>query len=1313
MGERGQSAVEMLATYGWAILIIVIAVSVMLNLGLFGSPRALGSSCLFSGGLECRVALLNTTGNVGIDVGQATGHAIRVTSVRCTQENEVNFTDADRVSPPIYIMSGEHAVITTVAQVCYSYSGGKLGPTSGSIGSVFTGHIFVQYEETDTNVRHVAAADVTIPYERIKLPTPAPPANGQLAQCLSCEYCEPGFGTCNACQPYHCKVAPCGAASTCGTSCTTCNGMGACCSGAMQYCSGNACVQCTSANQCDDANPCTSNICDAGSCAVGNVACGLQVPGCSGASACNGVSQCLPKYDLGAACGCGGMCKSGICSGNICASCSSDNQCEDANPCTSNACLFGTCMSSNYTCGWQCGSAQVCDGKGVCGAKAADGSPCACREMCQSGTCSALSVCVSPAAPACAPGWVVGSCGCILNVSHAYTLSGDLSLTSGTCILISSSAPGSSLDCGSRAITGPGGSGTVGIAVDAAGAAIRNCTVMRAGTGISVNASNVVLTLDSVTTNTVGISFSANAPNGTVSNSNACDSASSDISCAVAQNASASTGNMCTANQCGTVTCGALCGAVTPTPIPIISCRECQYCEAGHGTPSSCEQGHCQTSGCGTPCSGGLVCNSGGQCVSPQGNNTPCSCPEMCISGICLNGVCAPAPALPACAPAGVVSQCPCALTAPFAYTLGANLSAAGSCIAFAANASSLNCRGYTITGSGLAGSSGLALTGMGNVNITNCNIRGFETGVLLSGTANTRIEYTNSTTNSFAGFSLTNGSNSNSFFGVNAGANGRGISITGATSTGNSITGSASCANLQRDISCDASQSGSGIICTTLSCSGITCNPCLLFSGTLYGYVTNATGSPLPGAVVTASGGTTACAAPVDVTGAYTCPSMAFGTYTLTATRSDYLQNVSGPLTISTAAPNLQTNFSLGAYGYFYGKVRDTLDNLLAGASVNITAGSTRLSTVTNASGAYNTSATPSAAGTYTVTASKIGFGTASTSVYTGRPSGQGTGVSFILTTPCTVMISACGYHASSAGYYCLANDVSDAVGIGCIFLDAGSQNAVFDGRGYRVTGDGSHGYGVSVQSAGTRITNATISGFSSGVYIAASASGTIVANITSSTNRRDGLRALSTGNTVTASTFNGNGWQGIAMLGSGCTLSSNTANGNHNTPEFGRYGTGSGAYLYAASGSRLNSNTFSANDGPGILLNSSTGNNLTANTASGNAFGITLANNSNSNVVSANTFSTNTGDGISVERAASNNFTGNTVRSNGGRGVSIAGYPDEFNIVANNNVCLSGGGIDIYCAVQTSRTTGDGNTCDVLGSGCSASGVRCPSHC
>lgn len=161
---RGQAAIEYLSTYGWAILIMLVAIVLLLWLGIISPKTPLQSSCIFPSDFVCRGYILNTTGNYKLDIGQATGHPINVTKIKCTAATSPGTLDT---ITSVAISNGDHAIVTDGSQQCYDKDGTTVA--DGRAGDMYKGRIFVEYVEVDTTFTHQIVGDVTLKYEEVGL----------------------------------------------------------------------------------------------------------------------------------------------------------------------------------------------------------------------------------------------------------------------------------------------------------------------------------------------------------------------------------------------------------------------------------------------------------------------------------------------------------------------------------------------------------------------------------------------------------------------------------------------------------------------------------------------------------------------------------------------------------------------------------------------------------------------------------------------------------------------------------------------------------------------------------------------------------------------------------------------------------------------------------------------------------------------------------------------------------------------------------------------------------------------------------------
>jgi hypothetical protein len=204
------------------------------------------------------------------------------------------------------------------------------------------------------------------------------------AQCLNDSQCA-GGGACAACVLGACEPRPDGLACDDGNACT-----------ASDSCSGGTCVG-GSAVVCDDSNPCTDDLCNP---STGCMFVNDDANSCSDSNACTTSDHCVSgacegTYDF---CDDGNACTADSCnpaSGCVHAAIT----CDDGNRCTFDTC--STTMGCTYTPtpGVACGDGNACNGAELCDAAGSclAGTPLACDDAnpCTIDACDAATGCSS------------------------------------------------------------------------------------------------------------------------------------------------------------------------------------------------------------------------------------------------------------------------------------------------------------------------------------------------------------------------------------------------------------------------------------------------------------------------------------------------------------------------------------------------------------------------------------------------------------------------------------------------------------------------------------------------------------------------------------------------------------------------------------------------------------------------------------------------------------------------------------------------------------------------------------------------------
>jgi hypothetical protein len=188
--RKGQTAMEYLMTYGWAILIIMVVVAVLFYLGVFNLGSTI-SQCTFPPGFTCVANKLQAgTAKLYLKIGQGTGHNIMITGINCTQNTDTsamtkgayiyypNYAPVPAASNNINMSSGASGVIADSIGVNATTSGAPANstliicsltdgtkPGDVGIGSTYNGKIYINYTETDTGLPRIAVGTYTARYE--------------------------------------------------------------------------------------------------------------------------------------------------------------------------------------------------------------------------------------------------------------------------------------------------------------------------------------------------------------------------------------------------------------------------------------------------------------------------------------------------------------------------------------------------------------------------------------------------------------------------------------------------------------------------------------------------------------------------------------------------------------------------------------------------------------------------------------------------------------------------------------------------------------------------------------------------------------------------------------------------------------------------------------------------------------------------------------------------------------------------------------------------------------------------------------------
>ena len=140
--RKAQSAMEYLMTYGWAILIIGVALAAMFQLGLFNPSEYVTNICILPSGLTCSSFFLYPNGILSVSIGNGLQGPINITAMGCFQNKTVTNMQIP-YNPPsnqIYIpIGGSH-----------TFNINCMGASGLALGHLYTGYLVINYTDDVT-----------------------------------------------------------------------------------------------------------------------------------------------------------------------------------------------------------------------------------------------------------------------------------------------------------------------------------------------------------------------------------------------------------------------------------------------------------------------------------------------------------------------------------------------------------------------------------------------------------------------------------------------------------------------------------------------------------------------------------------------------------------------------------------------------------------------------------------------------------------------------------------------------------------------------------------------------------------------------------------------------------------------------------------------------------------------------------------------------------------------------------------------------------------------------------------------------------
>lgn len=117
-GKRAQAAMEFLMTYGWAILIILVAIAALAYFGVLNPTRYVADICTLPVPMACRDFSVSETNGLQIVFVNGDAEEIDITRIEATAEGYKCDSDVLTGDDIVSVASGESVILTVDAGDC-------------------------------------------------------------------------------------------------------------------------------------------------------------------------------------------------------------------------------------------------------------------------------------------------------------------------------------------------------------------------------------------------------------------------------------------------------------------------------------------------------------------------------------------------------------------------------------------------------------------------------------------------------------------------------------------------------------------------------------------------------------------------------------------------------------------------------------------------------------------------------------------------------------------------------------------------------------------------------------------------------------------------------------------------------------------------------------------------------------------------------------------------------------------------------------------------------------------------------------------
>lgn len=141
MNRKSQAALEFIMTYGWAILVVLVAIGALAYFGVLNPDRFLPSKCTLQSGIAC-LDHKATAAQLVLRVQNSLGYDVTVDAVKAQQCTAL----------------GSQGTLANGAATTFTL-------TCTNSGSKYNGQANITYTNTETNIQHTNQGQVTTKIE--------------------------------------------------------------------------------------------------------------------------------------------------------------------------------------------------------------------------------------------------------------------------------------------------------------------------------------------------------------------------------------------------------------------------------------------------------------------------------------------------------------------------------------------------------------------------------------------------------------------------------------------------------------------------------------------------------------------------------------------------------------------------------------------------------------------------------------------------------------------------------------------------------------------------------------------------------------------------------------------------------------------------------------------------------------------------------------------------------------------------------------------------------------------------------------------